>query len=755
MAESHEPISDSAADEQKGFAAIDVHEVPRKPLIFNPNFKFSDPPKPAVRRFFNNTGKPWWTWPDPIDNTLVRLTSFFVLLAALSIIATTQECKRRYEHSDPPHKKKCTEGGWYLVFVLLYDFAVRTMFGPTPFSPFGLMATGILFALRVPPNLVPSSAKRFSFFLGILVSSVMTILFWIVGTTGTREFASRPLIVLCVFAGLESIGGFCVGCWFFQTFFKLRDKWNLRSDYAKLQVPTNCAKKWFNPLVDNAPEKHNYDVDLLIIGAGSGGLAAAKEAARLGKKVVLLDYVKPSPHGSTWGVGGTCVNVGCIPKKLFHQAAIIGHLMKHDAYYFGWSLRGHSSFPKPHDFDISWKRCRDNVQEHIRVLNEGYDTGLAAAHVQYINAFGTFIDAHTVRATSADGSHHDITANRIVIAVGGRPRYDKIPGAELAITSDDIFSMEKPPGKTLVIGASYIALECGGFLAGLGFDVTIMARSKCLRGFDQDMACRIVENMEVEGTKIMTGFAPTRFMREADGTIRAFWRKTNEDGCVVDAHDGAECSDVFDTVLSAIGRIPNTAALGLDKIGVKTAPNGKIYHYNERTTVPHIYAIGDVCEPGVELTPVAIKQGLLLMQRLYNGSTTLFNFQNYPTTVFTPLEYGCIGVSEEKAIEVFGEDNIEVYHSEFTPLEHYVPHTKYRCYCKVIVTYLDHERVIGFHYLGPNAGEVTQGYTAAFVAGLKKKELDAIIGIHPTSAEEMVTLRRSKRSGMDPKKTGC
>jgi thioredoxin reductase (NADPH) len=355
------------------------------------------------------------------------------------------------------------------------------------------------------------------------------------------------------------------------------------------------------------------------------------------------------------------------------------------------------------------------------------------------------------------GPCESITTRRIVIAVGGRPKYDdKVPGSELCITSDDLFSLEKAPGKTLVIGASYIALECAGFLAELGMDTTVMARSKVLRTFDQDMADRIVDNMRQGDVKFLEGFSPVKFDKEPEtGRIRVTYKDNAKKSKDAAADDDGLLTEVYDTVLSAIGRVPNTANIGLQDLGVELAPNGKVYHHNERTTVPNIYVIGDCGEPSIELTPVAIKQGMLLAQRLYNGSDVTVDFSFYPTTVFTPIEYGTIGVSEERAIEVFGEDQIDVFHAEFTPLEHFLPHRSTTCYVKIIVNYRDKQRIIGLHYLGPNAGEVTQGFAAAFKAGLKKKDFDAIIGIHPTTAEEVVTLRRTKKSGLDPKKTGC
>ena len=300
-----------------------------------------------------------------------------------------------------------------------------------------------------------------------------------------------------------------------------------------------------------------------------------------------------------------------------------------------------------------------------------------------------------------------------------------------------------------------------------------MARSKFLRGFDDDIACKIVDNMRVEGTNFLVGCIPVQIEKRDDGRLEVSYQTVKARHCSMKPKDEGYSSheplgavsptepaehvhtDVFDTVMLAIGREPNTPKLNLAAVGVETAPNGKIYHHNERITRDHIYVLGDVGEPCIELTPVAIKQGILLANRLYGGKSTLFDFKWFPTTVFTPLEYGCIGCSEEKAYEIFGEANIEVFHAEFTPLEHYLVHSKQKCYAKLVVNYLDHQRVVGFHYLGPNAGEVTQGFAGAMRAGLRKKDWDAVVGIHPTCAEEMVTLRWTKRSGLDPKKTGC
>ena len=747
-------IESGAGFDENHTAAVDV-QSPLSPghAVFDPNFDFPEPEKPPTRRFFNWTHAPWWRFPDPIDGRQVRVHSLFIFLITMMMLITNAEICPRYYKEDITG---CKDKSFWWSPVMLVDFLLRSTFGPTPFSPFGLMSTGILYLFNVPPILEGSAPKRFAFVLGVIVNCVITTLWFIIRTHGTMEFAGRPLLILCVFAGMESILGFCVGCWFFKTFFKLRDEWHLRHDYDRLRIHHNEAHHILAPTVDGPADDltHKYDVDLIVIGAGSGGLAMAKEAARLKKKVVLLDYVNPTPHGTTWGVGGTCVNVGCIPKKLFHQTALVGHKMKHDAMYYGWKLE-HHDMPKPQKYDCDWETVRANVQHHIKNLNEGYLQGFKNSHVQYVNAFGSFVDEHTVRCCHGDGRKcEDITARRIVVAVGGRPKRSGCPGDELCITSDDMFSLQKAPGKTLIVGASYIALECAGFISGMGMEAHVMVRSKVLRGFDGDMADKIVENMKLEGTQfIPAGFVPCKFVKEGD-KIRCFAKCANPGKC---NHTEEHCyQDTYDTVLLAMGREPNVDKISLENTNVKLNPkSGKIFHYHERTTVEHIYALGDCADPGIELTPVAIKQGLMLAQRLYARGETNTHFNIYPTTVFTPVEYGCIGVSEERANEVFGEDNIEVYHSEFTPLEYFLPHTKYTCYTKLIVNYLDNERVIGFHYLGPNAGEVTQGFAAAFVAGFTKSQFDAIIGIHPTCAEEMVTLRRTKKSGIDPKKTGC
>uniref|UniRef100_A0A671EUQ7 Thioredoxin reductase 1, cytoplasmic n=2 Tax=Rhinolophus ferrumequinum TaxID=59479 RepID=A0A671EUQ7_RHIFE len=488
----------------------------------------------------------------------------------------------------------------------------------------------------------------------------------------------------------------------------------------------------------------SYDYDLIIIGGGSGGLAAAKEAAKYNKKVMVLDFVTPTPLGTTWGLGGTCVNVGCIPKKLMHQAALLGQALQ-DSRNYGWAV----AETVKHD----WAKMTEAVQNHIGSLNWGYRVALREKKVTYENAYGQFVGPHRIKATNNKGKEKIYSAERFLIATGERPRYLGIPGdKEYCISSDDLFSLPYCPGKTLVVGASYVALECAGFLAGIGLDVTVMVRSILLRGFDQDMANKIGEHMEEHGIKFIKQFVPIKVEQIEAGTpgrLRVVAKSTNGDEII---------EGEYNTVLLAIGRDACTRKIGLETVGVKiNEKTGKIpVTDEEQTNVPYIYAIGDILEGKLELTPVAIQAGRLLAQRLYGGSTVKCDYENVPTTVFTPLEYGACGLSEEKAVEKFGEENIEVYHSYFWPLEWTVPsRDSNKCYAKIVCHMKDNERVVGFHILGPNAGEVTQGFAAALKCGLTKQQLDSTIGIHPVCAEVFTTLSVTKRSGASILQAGC
>uniref|UniRef100_A0A8C4IDF1 Thioredoxin reductase 2, tandem duplicate 2 n=1 Tax=Dicentrarchus labrax TaxID=13489 RepID=A0A8C4IDF1_DICLA len=399
-----------------------------------------------------------------------------------------------------------------------------------------------------------------------------------------------------------------------------------------------------------------YDYDLVVIGGGSGGLACSKEAAQVGQKVAVLDYVEPSLKGTKWGLGGTCVNVGCIPKKLMHQAALLGSAVK-DAKKYGWQISG----PVCHD----WATMAEAVQNHVRSLN-----------------------------------------------------WD-------------------------------VALECAGFLTGIGLDTTVMVRSIALRGFDQQMSGLVTDYMETYGTKFAWKCVPKRVDKLSSGALQVTW---------TDTHTGNEHKDTYDSVLWAVGRAPETKALGLDKLGVQlNKETGKIVvGADESTSVPNIYAFGDISEGRPELTPTAIKAGKLLARRLAGHSTELMNYDNVATTVFTPLEYGCVGLSEEEAEKRHGKDSIEVYHAFYKPLEFTVAERDAsQCYLKVVCERGGDQKILGLHFTGPNAGEMTQGFALGFQCGATYSHLLQTVGIHPTCAEEVVKVNITKRSGLDATVTGC
>ncbi|XP_077377148.1 thioredoxin reductase 2, tandem duplicate 2 [Festucalex cinctus] len=497
---------------------------------------------------------------------------------------------------------------------------------------------------------------------------------------------------------------------------------------------------WCHVLTRNLTGKYDYDV--VVIGGGSGGLACSKEAAQLGQKVAVLDYVEPSFKGTKWGLGGTCVNVGCIPKKLMHQAALLGTAIR-DAKKYGWQLSG----PISHD----WVTMAEAVQNHVRSLNWGHRVQLQEKKVNYLSMRGSLVDEHTVKAVTQAGKEMTLTAKNIVIATGGRPKIPaNIPGAmEHGITSDDIFWLKESPRKTLVVGASYVALECAGFLTGLGLDTTVMVRSIPLRGFDQQMAGLVTDYMESYGTKFTLRCVPKRVDKLASGALKVTW---------IDALTGNQHDDTYDTVLWAVGRAPETKVLSLNKLGVQlNRETGKIIvGADESTSVPNIYAFGDISQGRPELTPTAIKAGKLLARRLAGHSTELMNYDNVPTTVFTPLEYGCVGLSEEEAEIRHGKDNIEVYHAFYKPLEFTVAERDAsQCYLKVICKRHGDQKILGLHFTGPNAGEVTQGFAMGLQCGARYSHLLGTVGIHPTCAEEITKANITKRSGLDATVTGC
>mmetsp|Transcript_33321 Transcript_33321/g.33930 ORF Transcript_33321/g.33930 Transcript_33321/m.33930 type:complete len:450 (+) Transcript_33321:298-1647(+) len=431
------------------------------------------------------------------------------------------------------------------------------------------------------------------------------------------------------------------------------------------------------------------------------------------------------------------------PKKIMHYSGLVGHAV-HDAQKLGWKIRneGHE-----------WSELVDTVSNHVRMLNFRYRVGLKSGDVNYINGLASFVDNHTIEYTTKSSKEPvRVTAENILIAVGGRPSIPDIPGAkEYAVTSDDIFHRQESPGKTLCVGGSYISLECAGFLTELGYEVSVAVRSILLRGFDRQCAQKIGNIMEELGTNFIYDTIPLSITRLSNGQLEVSLRRGT----------GEVFTECFNTVLFATGRTADLTGLNLSAAGVNISPDGKLCVNNERTNVSNIYAVGDVCEGTPELTPVAIKAGELLAKRLYGKSSAEMNYSMIPTTVFTPMEYGTVGLSEEAAITKYGEENIEVFLTEFKTLEfaaaHRYKHAKFgdeedidsNCLSKLICLKTKDNLVVGFHYVGPNAGEITQGFALAVKLGATKEDFENLVGIHPTDAESFCTLDITKSSGED------
>lgn len=485
-----------------------------------------------------------------------------------------------------------------------------------------------------------------------------------------------------------------------------------------------------------ADNTNKYDFDYFVIGGGSGGISTCKRAAKHGKKVGIADFVNPTPQATTWGFGGTCVNVGCIPKKLMHFASNLGDIKK-DQYECGWEV----DFESGHD----WMKMMNNVKKHIKSINWGYKKEMKTIGVKYYNALASFVDEHTIKLVDKKKKETIVTADKICIAVGGRPRYLDVEGCkEYCITSDDIFWLKKPPGKSLVIGGGYIALECGGFLKGMGKDVHILHRSTLLRDFDEEMAGKVVKYMKHHGVNFIHGNA-TKFERhmegeEETGKVNVFIKEI-VDGKVV------ERQEVFDNVLLAIGRVQVTYQLNLESIGLKTNNQGK-FKVNEKwqTSIGHIHAIGDNNADGYELTPVAIKEGVYLADGLFLDKWKSIDYSTIGTTVFTPLEYSVCGLTERQATEKHGKDNIIVYKYDARPIEwnFNLERPKGVCYSKAIV-HKKNRKVLGLHYVGPQAGEVIQGYCIAIRLGLTFDDFIDTCAVHPTYAEQLVNFREVKK----------
>jgi len=443
------------------------------------------------------------------------------------------------------------------------------------------------------------------------------------------------------------------------------------------------------------------DFDLFVIGAGSGGVRAARFSAQRGARVAVAEdrYL-----------GGTCVNVGCIPKKLFVYAAHFREEMEDASRGYGWSVESTG-------FD--WPTLRDNKTKEIQRLNGIYETLLSEAGVRHIEGRATVVDAHTVEVGDTR-----YTADNILIATGGWPTVPDFPGNDLAITSNEAFNLEALPDKALIVGGGYIAVEFSGIFHGLGVDVTQLYRGPLfLRGFDDDVRTHLAEQVRGKGVDLRFETNVTA-LEKRDVGLRA----TLTDGSVMDV----------DLVLFATGRHPNSANLGLEAAGVSLADDGSIVVDEiSRTNVPSIWAIGDVTNR-VNLTPVAIREGVCLAETLFANNRLSPNYENIPAAVFSQPPVGTVGLTEADARDRYGE--IDVYRSTFRALKQTLTGGAEKTLMKLIVDRAS-DRVVGLHMVGPEAGEIVQGFAVAIKMGATKADFDATIGIHPTSAEEFVTMR--------------
>lgn len=443
-----------------------------------------------------------------------------------------------------------------------------------------------------------------------------------------------------------------------------------------------------------------YQYDLFVIGAGSGGVRAARMAAGFGARVAIAEdrYL-----------GGTCVNVGCVPKKLLVYAS---HFAEDFALArsFGWHAE---------NIHFDWRTLITNKNREIKRLNGVYQRLLDKASVTVINGRATLIDAHSLEINGAT-----VTVERILIATGSWPGVPDVPGRDHVITSNEAFFLEKFPQRIVIVGGGYIAVEFAGIFQGLGADTTLVYRGPLfLRGFDHELREMLADEMRKKGIRLLF-----------DTNIE----RIEKNGYEYIAHLTNHQSLITDLVMYATGRVPNTKNIGLEKAGVKL-DNGNAIIVNEhyQSSVPSIYAIGDVIDK-VQLTPVAIAEGSALARTLFNNETILVDYANIPTCIFSQPCLSTVGLTEAAAREKYSD--VAIYKTRFRPMKLSLSDSEEQIFMKLIVDRKT-DRVVGVHMLGADAGEIIQGIAIAIKAGATKAVFDATIGIHPTAAEEFVTMR--------------
>ncbi|KKN43271.1 hypothetical protein LCGC14_0704780 [marine sediment metagenome] len=446
--------------------------------------------------------------------------------------------------------------------------------------------------------------------------------------------------------------------------------------------------------------------DYIAIGGGSGGIASANRAAMRGAKVALIE----AKH-----MGGTCVNVGCVPKKVMWHGAQVAEAINLYAPDYGFNV-------EVKGFD--WSKLVESREAYIGRIHKGYDSGLASNGVTVIKGFAKFVDNKTVEV---NGEHY--TADHILIAVGGRPSIPHIEGAEHGIDSNGFFELKEQPKRVAVIGAGYIAVELAGVLHGLGTETHLFVRKHSpLRNFDPYIVETLVDVMAAEGPTLHTESVPHKLVKEDDGSVTLHL-------------DNGKSHNV-DQVIWAIGREPTTNAINVAAAGVEVNSSGfvKVDEY-QNTTAKNVYAVGDIIENGIELTPVAVKAGRTLSERLFNKELPddlKMDYSLVPTVVFSHPPIGTIGLTEQEAISQYGEENVKIYQSGFTAM--YTAVTKHRQPCKMkLVCAGPDEKVVGLHGIGFAVDEMIQGFAVAMKMGATKADFDAVVAIHPTGSEEFVS----------------
>jgi glutathione reductase (NADPH) len=449
-----------------------------------------------------------------------------------------------------------------------------------------------------------------------------------------------------------------------------------------------------------------FDYDLFTIGGGSGGVRASRVSAGYGAKVAIAESGR---------FGGTCVNVGCIPKKLFSYAAHFREDFE-IARSFGWTL-GEPRF--------DWGTLLANKDREIARLNGVYERVLSLAGVEIMRARATLLDPHTVEING-----RRFSAKHILVATGSWPTLPAVPGREHAITSNEAFHLERLPRRALVVGGGYIAVEFASIFNGLGVQSTLSYRGKrLLRGFDGEIGERLGEEMAAKGVRIHFGSEPARIARRSDGVLE------------VQYGDGSR--EETDLVLFATGRRPNSANLGLEAAGVKLAADGAVLvDKYSNTSVDSIHAIGDVTNR-INLTPVAIREGHAFADTVFGGKSIRVDHTNVPTAVFSSPELGTIGLTEAQAVEKLGV--VDIYKTSFRPMKYGMAGRDSRMFMKLVVDG-SNDRVVGCHIAGPEAGEMIQLIGVAVKMGATKADFDATMAVHPTMAEEIVTLREKAMS---------